>query len=140
MRCQSALLTLTVITLGFTLAACSGGSEEEGRIHVIPSEVVGVYHSGNERLELQPNGTYVQDVASASPPIHRLGHWQIANHFLDGSEVLLINAVVSEPPIPPIDPSPHLVFGDLPMYVHRRSGQVALARNEVADWYYERSQ
>jgi hypothetical protein len=25
------------------------------------------------------------------------------------------------------------------MYAHERSGRVALARNEVADWYYERT-
>jgi len=25
------------------------------------------------------------------------------------------------------------------MYAHERSGKVALARNEVADWYYERT-
>jgi hypothetical protein len=138
-RWQSALRRVTVITLGFALAACSGGSEDEARLHVSPSDVVGLYHSGTERLELQPNGTYVQDFPSASPPIHRSGHWRIRSHFLDGSEVLLINAAVSVPATP-ADPAPHLVFGDLSMYVHKRSGQVALARNEVADWYYERSQ
>jgi hypothetical protein len=138
MRWQSALRIVIVITLGSVLVACSGGSEEQGRIHVNPVDIVGVYHSGTERLDLQPNGTYVQDISSASPPLHRTGRWRILNHFLDGSQLLLIDAAVSVPATPK-DPVPHPVFGDLRMYVHKRSGQVALARNEVADWYYERS-
>jgi hypothetical protein len=146
MRWQSTLKTAAVVTLEFvvlgaicTLVACSGGSEEEGRIHVTPAEVAGVYKLGSERLELQPNGTYVQDDVSDSPPLHHTGRWRILNHFLDGSEVLLINAAVFSPTTPE-DKHPHLGFGDLPMYTHKRSGKVALARNEVGDWYYERSQ
>jgi len=43
-------------------------------------------------------------------------------------------------PATPVDRKPYAVFGDLEMYAHKRSGRVALARNEVADWYYERLQ
>jgi hypothetical protein len=57
----------------------------------------------------------------------------------DGSEVLLTNAAVTAPATPE-DKNPRLAFGDLAMYAHNRSGKVALARNEVAEWYYERFQ
>jgi hypothetical protein len=53
--------------------------------------------------------------------------------------VLLVNAAILDPATPP-DKHTHLGFGDLPMYAHKRSGKVALARKEVAEWYYERSQ
>jgi hypothetical protein len=161
MRWQSTLKTVAVVTLEFvvlgaicTLVACSGGSEEEGRIHVTPAEVAGVYKLqserlelqpngtyklGSERLELQPNGTYVQDMLSNSQPLHHTGRWRILNHFWDGSEVLLINAAVISLETP-ADKRLHLGYGDLPMYAHKRSGKIALARNEVADLYYERSQ
>jgi hypothetical protein len=122
-----------------TLFACSGGSEEMGRTHVTPEEVVGVYGSGSDRLEIQPNGTYVQDIVSDFQPLHHIGRWRILNHLGDGSQILLVNAAVIEPATPD-DKHPHLGFGDLPMYAHKRSGKVALARNEVADWYYERVQ
>jgi hypothetical protein len=136
-RRQSALKTAAASALGCALVACSGGSEEVGRIRVTPSEVAGIYQSGAERLELQANGTYVQDIVSDSQRLHHTGQWRILNHFLDGSEVLLVNAAALSPATP-ADNNPHPVFGDLEMYAHKRSGGVALARNEVADWYYER--
>jgi len=125
--------------LGSVLVACSGGSEEVGRIRVTPAQVAGVYQLGSERLELKTDGTYVQDDISESQSLHHTGQWRIVNHFLDGSEVLLINAAITAPATPE-DKNPHLAFGDLQMYVHKRSGKVALARNEVAEWYYDRLQ
>lgn len=122
----------------FALVACSGGSEEVGRIRVTPAQVAGTYKLGSERLELKPDGTYIQEIISEPQPLHHTGQWRIVNHFLGGSEVLLINAAVT--PATSEAKSPHLVFGDLPMYAHNHSGKVALARNEIAEWYYERSQ
>jgi hypothetical protein len=61
------------------------------------------------------------------------------NHFLDGSEVFLVDAAVISPPTPE-DKNPHVELGNLPMYAHKRNGKLALARNEVAEWYYERQQ
>jgi len=58
----------------------------------------------------------------------------IVNRFWSGSQVLLIHATVTSPATP-ADRDVHWGFGDLPMYVHNRSGSVALARNEIADWY-----
>jgi hypothetical protein len=135
--------TLEGVLLGvtLTLAGCSGGSEEEGRIRTTPAQVVGVYElkldKGSERLELKADGTYGQDTVSQSRPVHQAGQWHIQNHFFDGSEVILLNAAI----IPEATPLGEnlLRFGGLAMHTHKRSGKVALARNEVADWYYERT-
>jgi hypothetical protein len=138
---RTALVALACVQLAMmhALVACSGGSEEVGRIRITPAQVVGIYGLGSERLELKPDGTYIQETISEPEPLHHTGQWRIVNHFLDGSEVLLINAAIT-PPATPDDKNPHLAFADLPMYAHNHSGRVALARNEVAEWYYERLQ
>ncbi len=133
------VLARVLLAVTCALVACSGGSEEVGRIRVTPTEVAGVYKLDSERLELQANGTYVQDIVSDSQPLHRTGRWRILNHFLDGSQVLLLDAAVV-PICTPGDKDCHPGFGDLPMYAHNRFGKIALARNEVADSYYVRSE
>lgn len=110
---------------------------DEGSIRVKPSQVVGVYvakfdNGGSERLELIEGGTYLQDFTSGSRSFHHSGRWHIENGFLDGSEVVLANAFVSEE-----DNARPLGFGELNLFTHNHSGKVALARNEVAGWYYE---
>ena len=137
---QGALLGLTCILIG-----CSGGSEEEGRIRVVPTQVVGVYEwkldDAVERLELKGDGIYVQDTVWQSHPVHHTGKWRIQNHFFDSSEVILTDAAIVPFPLSITKSEKgQLGFGQLPMYAHQRSGRVALARNEVADWYYERMQ
>ncbi len=123
------------------LVACSSGPGEQGRIRVTPTQVIGLYEleldRGVERLEIKADGSYFQDTVSDSRPIHHSGRWKIVSHFLDGSEVLLLNAVVTSP-MTPDDKSPRAGFADVSLYAHNRSGQIVLARNEVADWYYER--
>jgi hypothetical protein len=133
------LVTLAGVLLAMicTPAGCSGGSEEEGRIRVTPTQVNGIYELGSERLELKCDGTYIQDTIFESRPLHHTGQWRIVDHFFDGSQVLLINAAIT-PASTPDDKDPHVAFGDLPMYAHIRLGKVALARNEVAESYYER--
>jgi len=145
MRPKTAVVvTLEGVLLGasLTLAGCSGGSEEEGRIRATPAQVVGVYElkldKGTERLEIKADGTYAQDTVSQTRPVHHTGQWQIQNHFFDGSEVILLDAAITDLATP-LGENPRLGFGELPMYAHDRSGKVALARNEVADWYYERT-
>lgn len=146
---QLKLRTVVVVTLAgvlfgaaLFLASCSGGSEEEGRIRVTPAQVIGVYElkldKGVERLELKGDGTYVQDSVSQTRSVHRTGQWRIENHFLDGNEVVLTGAAI-ESLATPLDKNPQLRFGDLSIIAHMRFGKVALARNEVADWYYERT-
>jgi hypothetical protein len=138
---MAVLVTVAGVLLAMicALVACSAGSEEVGRMRVSPAQAAGVYKLGSERLELKTDGTYVQDTISESQPLHHTGQWRIVNHFLDGSEVLLISAAVT-PLATPEDKNPRPAFGDLPMYAHNRFGKVALARNEVAEWYYERIQ
>jgi hypothetical protein len=139
------VVTLEGVLLGvaLTLVGCSGGSEEEGRIRVTPAQVIGVYElklgKGTERLEVKADGTYAQDTVSQTGPVHHTGQWHIENDFLDGSELILLDAAVMEPPTPE-DEKPQLYFAGLTMHAHERSGRVALARNEVADWYYEPAQ
>jgi hypothetical protein len=108
-------------------------------MHVTPIEIVGVYTSGPERLELQSTGICIQDDVSNPKRLHHTGQWRIVDHFWNGSEIVLANAAVTSPATPE-DKEPSRGFGELRMYVHKRSGKIALARNEVADWYYERTQ
>jgi len=126
-----------ILAMICTLVACSGGSEEQGRIRVTRAQVAGIYQLGAERLELKPDGTYIQDSSSDSLPIHHIGQWRVVDHLFSSSEVLLINAAINPVPTPD-DKNPRLTFGDLPMHVHNRSGKPVLARNEVAEAYYER--
>ena len=103
-----------------------------------PAQVVGVYEAkfdnGSERLELKEDGTCVQDFKSKSRPFRRTGRWHIENVLLDGSKVVLVDVAVSEE-----DEARPLAFGELDLYTHDRLGKAALARNEIADWYYERT-
>jgi hypothetical protein len=128
---QAVLLGLTCITAG-----CHTRDADEGSIRVKPAQVIGIYEAkfdnGSERLELKGDGTYSQDFTSKSRRFHHTGTWRIENVFLDGSEVILTNAAVSED-----DEARPLAFAERYLYTHDRSGKVALALNEVADWYYE---
>jgi hypothetical protein len=92
---------------------------------------------GTERLELSADGTYVQDTIFHSQPVRHTGRWRIENHLFEGSQVVLDDAAIVPAGLPG-DDSPTLQSGHLPMWVHDRSGKVQLARNEVAEWYYER--
>jgi len=119
------------------LAGCHTRDADEGSVRVTRDQVIGIYETkfdnGWERLELKDDRTYVQDFTSKSQPFHHAGRWRLENLFLDGSEVVLVNAALSDD-----DATRQPSFGDLNLYTHDRSGKVALARNEVADWYYER--
>jgi hypothetical protein len=129
---QAALVGATCI-----FAGCHTRDADEGSIRVKTVEVIGVYETdfrnGSEQLTLKADGTYVQDFTSKSRPFHHEGRWHIENEFLDGSKVVLGDAAVSEE-----DEARPLGFGELNLFTHDRSGKIALARNEVADWYYVR--
>jgi hypothetical protein len=116
------------------LAGCGG----QGRIRVERSQLVGSYvtnlDKGSERLELKDDGSNLQEVISPSRPFHHVGQWHVENHLLNGSDVILSKAVVSED-----DDKNPVRIGDIILNVHDHSGHVALARNEAMDWYYERS-
>ena len=130
---QTVLVAMTCI-----LSGCHTRDADETSVRVKPDQVIGIYEAhfsnGFEHLELRKDGTYVQDFNSKSRPFHHEGRWRIENEFLDGSRVVLADAAVSEQ-----DEVRPLAFGELNLYTHDRSGKVALARNEVSDWYYERT-
>jgi hypothetical protein len=129
--------SLLSMALMFNLTACSSEPDVPGRLRVTAKQVIGSYKFGSDRLELKSDGTYTQDIAFDTQQLHRTGYWEIMNHFVDGTEVLLIDAAITAPTLP--NGNNHgLIFGDLPMYVHLHSGKIALARNEIAQWYYER--
>jgi hypothetical protein len=52
--------------------------------------------------------------------------------------VILLDAAII-PEATPGGENLQLRFGGFAMKAHKRSGKVTLARNEVADWYYERT-
>lgn len=118
------------------LAGCHTRDADEGSVRVTRVKLIGVYQTkfekGSERLELKDDGTYVQEFTAKSPPFRHTGRWRVENLFLDGSEVVLVNAALSGN-----DATRATSFGDLNLYTHDRSGKLALARNEAADWYYE---
>jgi len=130
---QAVLVAMTCI-----LAGCHARDADEGSVRVKPEQVIGIYEAhfpnGSEHLELRKGGTYVQDFTSKSRPFHHEGRWHIENELLDGSKVVLADAAVTEQ-----DEVRPLAFGELNLYTHDHSGKLALARNEVADWYYERT-
>jgi hypothetical protein len=126
-----------ILAMTCTLVACHMRDGDEGSIRVKPTQVIGMYEAkfdkgGFERLELERDGTYLQDFTSKSRSFHHTGQWHLENDFLDGSEVILANAFVSEE-----DEAHPPGFAELSLFTHDHSGKVALARNEVADWYYE---
>lgn len=131
----------TAISTPLGLVGCSGGSEEQSRVRVKHAQVVGTYElkldQGSERLELRTDGIYVQDTRSNGQPSRHTGQWKLKAHFLNGSEIILLNAAITFSATP-LDKKPRPDSGDLAMYVHNRSGKVDLARNEVAASYYER--
>lgn len=127
--CISMLLAI------FGLVSCDG---KPGRIRVDRARLVGIYeaqfrNAQRERLELRSDGTYMQDFISKTHPFQHKGQWQVENHFLGGSDVVLVNATVGE-----VEEKNSL--GDLRLNAHDRSGKLSLARNEAMDWYYERVQ
>jgi len=137
MRLQVGVCFIALCGIFFALTGCE---DEPGRVRVKPDQVVGVYETtfdkGRERLELKSDGTYVQEFHSPQRAIQHTGRWEIENHFLGGSDVNLIDAVVSENDA---EGAPQRI-GFRTLNVHKRSGKLALALNEVADWYFDRVQ
>ena len=131
--CFIALLILGTLSI-------TGCGEEPGRVRVKQDDVVGVYEAtfddGREILVLNNDQTYVQDFSGEKRAIHHTGKWKIENRFLSGSDVVLTSAVVSESDQ---EISPQRT-GDRILNVHSRSGKLALALNEAADWYFVRTQ
>ena len=141
------------------LVACHTRSGDEGSVRVKREQVIGVYAieiaNGSERLELKRDGTFIQEFSSKSHPYRHAGQWRLENEFLDGSAVVLADAVTSNhsfgdeiarqnPQVFKGDVQPlivgeqPLIVGELTLYTHDHQGNIVLELNEVADWYYER--
>jgi hypothetical protein len=127
------------------------GCGPPGRVRVSERELVGNYvlefqsatstakgepvasPQGREQLTLNADKTYVQIFSTATRQFSNRGAWK-SNSLLGSTEIELAGAIVSESD-PPTAPSAR---GSLMLQVHRERGQLKLARNEAADWYYER--
>ena len=125
------------LSVCFSVLALTGCDENPGRVHAEREQLFGVYETkfdrGTERLELKRDGIYVQEFTAAEASFRHTGKWAYDDPFVGGTDVVLVDAVVSEDQ----GTAPHKI-GDRILNVHRRSGKLALAKNEVADWYYER--
>jgi hypothetical protein len=93
-----------------------------------------VHESSEERLELKSDRSYAQDIVLQSRHLQHNGERRVISRFFGGSKVAVRNAaIISHATARGNDAE--IGFGDLTMYVHNRSGKIALARKEVADWY-----
>jgi hypothetical protein len=115
-----------------------GCEKYPGRARVSDAEVSGAYrthlNTGKEDLTLNPDKTFVQVFVSPARNLTIRGRWKSSNLFLGATEIELAGAVCTEdePSIPPAHDC------DLTLIVHREAGRLRLARNEAADWYYDR--
>jgi hypothetical protein len=105
------------------------------RVRVSDGQLAGTYltstNTGKEELTLRPDGTYVQAFSSPRRQFTNRGTWKSSYLFLDGTELELRRVNLSED-------GESDRYGDLILQVHRENGQLKLARNESADWYYDR--
>jgi len=133
LRTKFILILLSVCGL-----LASGCSDEPGRIRATAKQVLGVYiarfDSGVEHLELRADGVYVQDFQSPKRPFVHSGKWIVKDNFLGRTDVILLDAVVSEDN----QDSRTTKTGERVLNVHMRGNKIALAINEVADWYFEK--
>lgn len=117
------------ICLLLTILGCSD------RVRASDEEIVGTYvtnsNTGKEELTLRSDKTYIQTYSSPSRQFVNRGSWKSKYLFLDGTEVELARANLSE------DETSDR-YGYLTLQVHRENGTLKLARNEAADWYYDR--
>jgi hypothetical protein len=131
----------------FALAGCG----EPGRARVSDRELVGKYvmefgvtfvttgqrvaaMRAKEQLILNQDKTYTQTFSSATRNFTNHGKWETSNKLLGGTEIELTGFILSED-----DPSDSRVKpGFLNLQIHRENGTLRLARNEVADSYYNR--
>jgi hypothetical protein len=128
-------LVLTVLLLVFVL-----GCGEKGQARASVKELIGSYETefknGKERITLNSDKTFSQVFFSSQGQITTHGKWEASNEFLGGTEVLLVGNYASEDRPPGSPP----VYGERTLIVHKEHGNLKLAFNEAADWYYDRVQ
>jgi hypothetical protein len=108
------------------------------QVRVAEGELVGAYttntNQGKEQLTLNSDKTYVQSYSSATRHFTNSGTWESSSGFLSGTKIELRGANLSEDD--PSDSSQK--HGLLFLQVYRDKGQLKLARNATANWYYDR--
>lgn len=123
MKYWAILLILGSLSLG----GCFVGPDVEGRAHASKADVVGSYKlrldDGVERLELKADGTYVRDTLVHSKHVLSNGVWTIDSWNFGNTDVQI-----------------KTTDREINLQVYKRHGQIELARNAIADWYYERVQ
>jgi hypothetical protein len=121
--------------VGLALLLALGVLGCSNRVRAAHHELLGTWvtktDTGKEELILRDDNSYVQSFLSPTKQFTNRGTWKTSNLFLDGTELELTRANISED-----EKSDR--YGDLFLQVHRKDGKVKLARNESADWYYER--
>lgn len=107
------------------------------RVRASDQELLGTYvtntNTGKEELILQPDKTYIQVFSSPRRQFTNRGSWK-SSYLFPGTTVELAGANLSEDD--PTDSA--LRHGILSLQVHKENDNLKLARNEAADWYYER--
>jgi hypothetical protein len=124
---------MRLLWIGLITCLISGCSD---RVRASDKEITGSYitrtNTGKEELILQPDKTYVQMFSSPNKQFENRGTWKTDNLFLDGTQIELASALLSEDET--IERRGFLI-----LQVHREKGKLRLARNEAADWYYDRA-
>jgi hypothetical protein len=129
------------------------GCGEPGRVRVSEQELSGTYvtdiqlvastpngpvvrNIGKEQLTLYADRTYLQSFSSPTRQFTNRGSWKSSNHIFGGTEVKLVGANLSEGDASDSSSKRGVLY----LEVHRENGKLKLARNESADWYYNRVQ
>src|SRR5260370_32003039 len=128
----------TLVFCALSLTGCG----EPGRVRVSDQELFGTYvtdfqlvtntgagpvvsNAGQEQLTLSSDKTYAQAFSSPTRQFVSHGTWKSNNHFLGGTEVVLVAASLAED-------ETSGAHGDLFLQVHKEKGRIRLARNEPA--------
>ena len=129
-----------------------GGCKYEGQARASDRELVGTYETdfpnGKEHIQLNRDMSFVQTFVSPDQQIVVKGRWYHSNQFLGPTEVRLdgycaIGNNWGEDPASSVKSGPvscSALATELNLIVHRENGRISLARNESADWYYDRVQ
>ncbi len=129
-------IAAVVVVLLF-MCGCMEGGQARASDNEVSGTYVADFETGKdekEELTLNFDKSYSQVFTSSTKNVTNRGTWESSNDFLGPTEILLVGAVC---PDDDNDASwTHHCSRNL--VVHRKDGHLRLARNESADWYYER--
>ena len=132
MRTKRYRTALLVLLCFFFVLSCG----EKGHVRVSDDELPGSYvarfQTGEEELILRRDKTYEQIFTSPAKQFTNQGKWKTTYVFLEGTDVQLVDANCSE------ETTETAVRCSRTLNVHKQDGELSLALNEAADWYYVR--